>query len=421
MSLCNGYTITHRKSKRDDGMELELLQALAEQNERRIVLVVLDGVGDLPVSDRGGTPLEVAYTPNLDQIASRSICGMADPVGYGITPGSGPGHLSLFGYDPLQYTIGRGVLEALGIGFHMEPQDVAARANFATSRSDGTIVDRRAGRISTDASTELVTLLQREIPHVRYTEIILRPGKEHRFVLVLRGENLDDGVTDTDPQKTGMKPKEPEATRPEAEETVLVVKEFIDKARLCLEGKDPANMVLLRGFSKYPSLPTLGELYHLTAGAIATYPMYRGLARLAGMTILETGEEIVDEFTALARHWREYDFFFVHVKQTDKAGEDGDFDTKIAVLEEFDRHLTMLLELKPDVLIITGDHSTPIALKSHSWHAVPFLLMASTCRPDGVEKFSERACRAGGLGRFPTVATMRLGLAHALKLKKYGA
>lgn len=401
-------------------MKLDFVHELIEPASTKIVLLVLDGLGGLPSEPEGGTELERARTPNLDALAARGICGLQQPVGPGITPGSGPGHLALFGYDPTRYQVGRGVLSALGIGFELKPQDIAARGNFCTLDDEGRVVDRRAGRIPSDVNRELCALLREiEVPGV---ELFVRTVKEYRLLLVLRGEGLGHQVEDTDPQETGVKPLPPKALSPGAEQTARLIEIFLERAGEILTEHDPANMVLLRGFSKRPDWPSFPHLFGLKAAAIASYPMYRGVAQLVGMEVLETGPTVEDRFDVLRAHWDEYDFFFLHVKRIDSAGEDGDVDRKVALIEQADALLPDLVSLGPDVLIVTGDHSTPTVLRSHSWHPVPVVLWSEYCRPDRVERFGERDCVAGGLGpRIPAVELMPLAVASALRLQKFGA
>lgn len=401
-------------------MELDFIQRLIGPNQAKIVLLVMDGLGGLPLEPQGDTALEAARTPNLDRLAAESLCGLHQPVGPGITPGSGPSHLALFGYDPVKYQVGRGVLSALGIDFDLTPNDVAARGNFCTLDEDGRVADRRAGRIPTEVNRELCALLRDiELPGV---ELFVQPVKEYRFLLVLRGEGLSGDLADTDPQDVGEKPLDPEPGSPEADETAGLVREFLGQARDILAGQDPANMVLLRGFSKLPDWPSFEQAFGLRAAAIAGYPMYRGVAKLVGMDVLQTGSEPDEEWSVLEAHWDDYDFFFLHVKRIDSAGEDGDFARKASLIEEVDTLLPRLRRLEPDVLLVTGDHSTPALLKYHSWHPVPVLLWSRHCRADRVDQFGERACMAGGLGpRIPAVDLMPLALANARRLEKFGA
>lgn len=397
-----------------------ILKELSVKTDSKIVLVVMDGLGDLPNSE-GKTALEAAHIPNLDQLAARSVCGLTDPVSRGITPGSGPAHLSLFGYDPIKYQIGRGVLEALGVGINLTSDDLACRGNFATIDKDGIITDRRAGRIPTETNEKLCALLQREITKIDNIKVIITPGKEHRFVVVFRGEGLEDGISDADPQLNGQKVKYAEALRAESEKSVRIINRFIDKCLEVLKGEHPANAILLRGMAKHPNLPSLRELYKLNPAAIAAYPMYRGLARLVGMNILETGETIADEFLTIKENFQNYDFFYVHIKKTDSYGEDGNFAAKVKIIEETDQYIPALLELNPEVLVITGDHSTPAVLAGHSWHPNPFLLCSRYIRVDEVRHFSEKEFVKGGLGRFPSTDALTLMLANGLKLSKFGA
>jgi len=398
----------------------EEIRKLSHKSVSRIVLLVLDGLGGLPHPETGRTELESARKPNLDRVARESICGLTDQVSPGITPGSAPGHLAIFGYDPVKYSVGRGIIAALGIDLKLGPGDIAARGNFCTVGGDGTITDRRAGRISTETNAELCQLLNENIV-VSGAELRATPVKEHRFVLLLRGEGLSAELADSDPQRVGLAPKRIEALSTSARRTAAIANEFLSKARTLLLGRIPANMVLLRGFSQRPDIPTIPDIYKLNPAAIAIYPMYRGLARLLGMRLLPAGENITQQLETLHRHYEEYDFFFIHHKSTDSRGEDGDFEAKVHAIEEVDDALPQLLNVNPDVLLITGDHSTPATLASHSWHPVPFMLRGKWCRPDPVTEFSERACISGGLGRFPAVDIMTLAMANALKLDKFGA
>jgi 2,3-bisphosphoglycerate-independent phosphoglycerate mutase len=400
-------------------IEFEQMRKISRTSPSKIVLLVIDGVGGLPHPKTGKTELESARKPNLNRIARDSLCGLIDPVGPGITPGSAPGHLAIFGYDPVKYNIGRGVLEALGIDLELKPDDIAARGNFCTVDDKGIITHRRAGRIATDKNTVLCRLLNNIA--INGAEISVLPVKEHRFVLILRGEDLSPALADSDPQQLGLAPKKIEALLPQAQKTARIVNEFVSQAGNLLREETRANMVLLRGFSRRPDIPSIPEIYKLKPAAIATYPMYRGLARLVGMQVLPGGENITEQLNSLQRYYADYDFFFVHFKTTDARGEDGNFQAKVQAIEELDNALPSLLSLDPEVLIITGDHSTPATLAMHSWHPVPFMLKSKWCRPDNVAEFSERACLAGGMGRFPAMEIMPLAMANALKLDKFGA
>ena len=397
----------------------EVLQSLAIQTESKLLMVVIDGLGGLPV--RGKTELEAAKHPHLDRLTAKSVCGLIDPISYGITPGSGPSHLALFGYDPFRYEIGRGVMEALGIGLKLTKEDLTARGNFATMNERGVIVDRRAGRIATEKNQEICRFLQNEIKEVDGVQTSIYHGKEHRFVILFRGKELRDDLTDADPQKDGLEAKATEGLAPEAKRTAEIVNHYLRRATEVLKPFHPANTILLRGFSKIPDTPTMVERFKLRPAAIATYPMYRGLARLVGMEILETGETCRDEVETLKNHFHRYDFFYLHFKKADSAGEDGNFGGKVKAIEEVDRFVPAILKLNPDVLVITGDHSTPALLKSHSWPPNPILLYSKYIRPDGIRRFTERHCQKGQLGRFPAVDILPLMLANGLKLKKFGA
>ena len=399
--------------------EHELVRELAEKNASKIVMLVADGLGGLPMEPGGKTELETASTPNLDRLAARGTSGSSVPVLPGITPGSGPGHLGLFGYDPLEFKIGRGALEATGIGFELGPEDVAARGNFCTLDAGGLIADRRAGRIPSEESFKVVERLQ--AVKIDGVETFVKPVKEHRFVVVFRGKGLDGGVADTDPQALGVAPLDPQPLTPAARRTAEVAAEFVRQARAILKDEPKANGLVLRGFAAKPALPTYEELYGLRAAAIAVYPMYKGLARLVGMTLVGKAQSLDEQIDELAKCWNDYDFFFLHFKYTDSTGEDGAFEQKVKRVEELDRIIPRIEKLRPDVLIVTGDHSTPSLLKSHSWHPVPTLLSANTCRPDGLTKFSERECLRGGFGIFPAKHLMLLAMAHAQRFGKYGA
>jgi 2,3-bisphosphoglycerate-independent phosphoglycerate mutase len=400
--------------------QIEMMQELSIKNDTKIVLLVLDGLGGAPTEPGGPTELEAARTPNLDALAARSSCGVSIAVSQGITPGSGPGHLSLFGYDPLRYEIGRGVLEALGIGFDLQPMDVAARGNFCTLDATGLISDRRAGRIPTEEGVKRVEMLRSiQLPGV---QIFVEPVKEYRLVLVLRGEGLSGDIYDTDPQQTGVAPLPAVAHSPAAERTAELANQWIAEAADILADHPPANMLTLRGFAVDPNLPKFPDIFKLRSAAVAVYPMYKGVSRLVGMEVLPVdGDSPADEFETVRQNWDEHDFFFVHIKKTDSTGEDGNFDGKVQVIESVDEALPALLDLEPDVLIVTGDHSTPASLKSHSWHPLPILLSARTGRNDPVTEFGETACLGGSLGHIRHVDIMPLALAHALRLTKYGA
>lgn len=400
----------------------DLMRLLTKSAGGKIILLVLDGLGGIPQIGGTKSALEMAASPVMDKLAVEGCLGLSHPISRGITPGSGPAHLALFGYDPVGTPVGRGVLSALGVGFDLEPGDVAARGNFCTVDQNGRIIDRRAGRISSEDALPAVRKLDGlSIPGV---ETAVRQVKEYRFMLSLRGEGLNGHIADTDPQKTGVPPLAARALSPEAEMTAAVVNQWLEAAKDVLRDDMPANMATLRGFGQDPNLPRFSDVYKLNAACVAVYPMYRGVARLVGMDVIETGIHATpnDEFEIVAKNWDSYDFFFVHIKPTDSRGEDGDIEAKAAVIEQVDAALNVLLDLDPDVLIITGDHSTPARLKSHSWHPVPTLLWApSSHLQDRTGSFGEREAHSGGLGHFMATDLMPLALAHALRLKKYGA
>jgi 2,3-bisphosphoglycerate-independent phosphoglycerate mutase len=396
-----------------------LIKPLLQKNDSKIVLYVGDGLGGLPQTPGGKTELETAKTPNLDRLAKEGVCGGSIPVAPGISPGSGPGHLGLFGFDPVEYLIGRGALEATGIGFKLQEGDVAIRANFCTLDAKGNITDRRAGRIPTEESAPLaIKLREVKIPGI---EIFVEPVKEHRFVVVLRGAGLEGHVADTDPQATGVPPLAAKPLDPGSKKTAQVCDEFIVQAKKLLADQPKANCCTLRGITGKPSIPSYEEVYGLRAAAIAVYPMYKGLAQLVGMDILGDAQTLDQQMDVLKENWDKYDFFFIHFKYTDSTGEDGNFDAKVKRTEEYDAAVPRIMELGPDVVIATGDHSTPAMLASHSWHPVPTLLWAKNCRTDPCQSFGEAQCLQGGLGQFEAKHLMTLALANAGRLAKFGA
>ena len=397
----------------------KLTRELFVKNDSKIVMLVADGLGGLPMTPGGKTELETAKTPNLDALAKIGVQGGSIPVFPGISPGSGPGHLGLFGYDPIQYLIGRGALEATGIGFHMQPGDVAARGNFCTLDAAGNICDRRAGRIPTEESTPLAVRLRNvKIPGC---ETFVEPVKEHRFVVVFRAPGLAGNIKDTDPQVTGVPPLSAQAQDQASQRTAEIANQWIAAATKLLAGEQKANGLTLRGFAARPDLPSYEEVYGLKAAAIAVYPMYKGLARLVGMDVVGQAQTLGEQIDLLAANWAKYDFFFIHFKYTDSTGEDGNYGAKVRRIEEFDAVIPRVTALKPDVLIVTGDHSTPSFLRTHSWHPVPTLLVSDCCRTDGHATFGENTAARGGLGQFEAKYLMTLALANARRLGKYGA
>ncbi|UCF05793.1 MAG: 2,3-bisphosphoglycerate-independent phosphoglycerate mutase [bacterium] len=401
-----------------------MLRHLLRPNEAKIVFLILDGLGGIRNSEFPQTALEAANTPNLDALAGEGLCGRSMPISNGITPGSGPAHFALFGYDPLapENDVGRGVLEVTGSGYDLEAMDIAIRGNFATVNADRVLTDRRAGRIPHEECIRLCTKLGSTIQSIDGVQIIIMPVREYRFGVVLRGKGLSPEVEETDPQLTGKKPLDPVATSPEAERTAGIIAQFITRANEALADEKKANTVLMRGISRRPAIEPLQERTGLTPAAIASYPLYRGVARLCGMELIDTGFSVEEEIETLRSAYNKgYDFFFVHIKKADSYGEDGNIEGKIKVIEEVDRHIPSILELSPEVIIVTGDHSTPCALKLHSWHPVPFLVRSNVCGMDATVAFNETECDKGALGVFPARKIMELALANAGKLKKHGA
>ncbi len=396
----------------------ELFRDCYVSTSSKIVMLVVDGLGGLAHPDTGLSELETAHLPNLDAMARESACGLTTPVVPGVAPGSGPGHLALFGYDPLKHIIGRGALEALGIDVDLQPGDVAARGNFCTVDGSGSLVDRRAGRIPTELSAPLCHRLDQI--EVEGAQLDVFPVQDYRFVLRLRGQGLSEAISETDPQITGVSALEVLPISPEAQKTADMVNSFVSQAKRILAEEERGNMVLLRGWAQLPALPPMGDVYQLDPAGIAAYPMYRGLATVAGMNVIPTGRSFGDEVQTLHQRYQEHDFFFIHYKPADAAGEDGDFDAKVKCLEDLDPFIPQIRELEPDVFMVAGDHSTPAVMAAHSWHPVPFMLNSRLTRGEGIEGFNERACGLGSIGRIPATNVMLLALSHAGKLTKYG-
>ena len=400
--------------------DMDFYRALKREAKTKMLLLVADGLGGLANAPGGKTELETANTPNLDKLALEGTCGLLDPVAPGVTPGSGPAHLALFGYDPIGCNVGRGLLGALGVGFPIQHGDVAARINFCTVDSDGRVTDRRAGRIPTEKNRELIEKM-RNIK-VKGAQIFLETEKEHRAVVVFRADGLYDRLNDTDPQVTAAKPHEVKAADENSEKTAKIVREFLAKVAETLAGDHPANMILLRGFARHEQFVSMQDVFGIKCAAVATYPMYKGVAKLVGMDVLDCGPEPEDEVEALRKNFDAYDFFYMHYKKTDSRGEDGDFGAKVKAVEHLDTLIAPIRQLKWDVIAVTGDHSTPAVLKAHSWHPSPLVLWSKNERTDTCERFGETECAAkGGLGRLPSTALMPIMLANALRLEKFGA
>jgi 2,3-bisphosphoglycerate-independent phosphoglycerate mutase len=397
-----------------------LIESLVEKNSSRIVYFIMDGLGGLPMGEHSETELFAADTPHLDALARRSECGFILPVAPGVTPGSGPAHFALFGYDPVEAHIGRGVLEAAGIEFNLTARDLAARGNFATVDDQGHVVDRRAGRLNTEENRRICAKLKEKVA-VPGIELFIEPVKEHRVLVVFRGEGLRGDIADTDPQGVGAPPLQPVATDPGSEKASRVVKEFLNQASRVLADEKQANFLTLRGFAKHEPYASMEQRFGLRSLCIANYPMYRGVCSLLGMTLHPAEEDGGPQIKALKQNFQSFDFFFLHFKSPDKTGEDGDFTAKVKAIEELDRLIPAVLDLQPEVLVVTGDHSTPSAMKSHSWHPVPVLLHAEFVRKSPLSAFNETECLKGTLGRIPSHQLLPLALAYAGRLRKFGA
>jgi 2,3-bisphosphoglycerate-independent phosphoglycerate mutase len=407
-------------------MKLDALYSeLTLKPSAKLALLVMDGLGDLATRSQGHlTPLEAAATPNLDALSKDSAQGRMIPVAPGITPGSGPGHLGLFGYDPLEYQVGRGVIEALGLGMELKPGDVCARANFATLDAKGIVTDRRAGRIPTETCEKLCAMLSAKVKKVGDTEILIEAGKEHRFVVVFRGKGLEGPLTDADPNREGfpiptVKPRDPKSAK--QKKMAKLIADFYEEALPVIAKEKPANGFLMRGIAHQPEIPLFEERYLLRPAALAVYPMYKGLSQLVGMKKIEGPQTIKEQFERYLAEYNNFDFFFIHFKYTDKYGEDGNFAAKKKAIEEFDAALPILMRKKPDVLAITGDHSTPCALKGHSWHPQPVLLNSAYSGSDKLDRFTETGANCGSLGVFEAKYLIRLMQANARMFDKFGA
>jgi 2,3-bisphosphoglycerate-independent phosphoglycerate mutase len=404
-------------------MDQDILNSLITKNDSKIIYLIMDGLGGLPAQAGGKTELETAKTPNMDKLAENGILALLDPIGQGMTPGSGPAHLSLFGYDPIGDNVGRGILSALGVDFAVTNRDVCARLNFCTLDADGNVTDRRAGRIASELNEKLCKKIKDSVTLSDGIEFFLSTESEHRALLVIRGDGLGGNINDTDSQQTGVPPLAAEGKDEPSKKAAKYVNEFLGKVKEVLKDESPANFILARGFAKHEPLPTMEERYGIKCAAIAQYPMYRGLARLVGMDVLPVPETYPAMYQQLVDHYEDYDFFFIHFKKTDSYGEDGNFDAKVKVIEEVDAWVKQLESLGPDVLLITGDHSTPAVMKSHSWHPVPALLHCTNglSRRDHNTSFGETECGQGGLGRMPMKDIILEVLASAGRILKFGA
>ena len=405
------------------------VEDLVQENDKKIVMLVIDGLGDIPDPNHDyKTPLEVAKKPNIDKLVKKSVLGRIIPVHYGVTPGSGAGHLGLFGYDPRNYELGRGIMEALGLDLQIFPSDVTARGNFVTLDKESLLIKNRRGgpgkddRLPTAETRQRVEFLSDNVNKILSIEILLTPGLDHRFVSIFRGREMRCGLTDSDPGREELPILQIKALDSNSQVSAQIVNEFHARANKLLLAEYPyGNSMVMRGFSKRPSWPTMKQRYGLNCCAIAEYPMYRGLAQILGMDKVSTGSTPEDAFKSYLDIYKKYDFFFIHIKKTDSYGESGKFDEKVGVIESIDAAFPVLESKMPDVLVITGDHSTPVPMKAHSWHPVPLLIYSEFCGADQSKKFTENECNYGALSTFPSRHLMNIILANAGKLKKYQA
>ncbi len=398
-----------------------MLKDLIRPHAGRILLVVADGLGGAPNGD-GVTEMEMARRTHLDELASKSSLGLTDPIETGVTPGSVPAHLALFGYDPHEFWVGRGAVEARGLDLKLMREDLCIRANFCTiDRKTGIVTDRRAGRIPTAKNEELVARIQSAMRKIDGIEVMVHSGMDYRFVVVLRGTGLSTKLGESDPEKEGLRPRPITALTWRAERTSEVINEFLKKATELIKDEEKANYILLRGYAKPPDLEPINDRYWVRAACVAVYPAYKGLARILGMDVLDCGDTWESELNAVEQNLDRYDFFFLHLKELDKLGEDGNFARKVEQLGKLDSLVPRITKMGFDVIVITGDHSTPAVLKAHSWHPNPFLLWSPWVRREGKAEFTERGCARGQLGRMSALEVMPLVLANARKLAKFGA
>ena len=379
--------------------------------------MVVDGLGGM-ADERQGTELEDASTPHLDDLAAGGVTGLLEPVGPGITPGSGPGHLALFGYDPVRFVLGRGALSAAGLGVPLHPGDVAARGNLCTLDAEGTVVDRRAGRISDEEGRRVVARLDEEVAGAEFHH-----EKGHRVLVVFRG----DGPRPPDRRHGPAGDRRPAAGPPSPRSgggghRRRSSSATLEEVRRVLADEPAANGLLLRGFDTQRALPSFRERTGMRAAAVAVYPMYRGIAALLGFDVLGPPADLSEQVRLLEKHREDADLFFVHVKDADAAGEDGDRAAKIAAIERVDDAiLDLIAAADPGVVAVTGDHATPSQMAAHSWHPVPVLVHGPRCGRDETDRFGERWCRAGGLGTRPSTDLLPILMANAGHLAKYGA
>ena len=404
----------------------------------KVVLVIIDGLGDRPISElKDQTPLEAANTPNLDYFATNGITGIMNAIDVGIRPGSDTSHLAIFGYDPETHYTGRGIFEAAGIGMELKKGDIALRGNFATVTEDLIIVDRRAGRIE-NVSKLADALNGMKIDGVRF---FVKAGVMHRAGVVLRGSNLSHMVSDNDPHEVGVKVKQVKAldNTEEAKFTASVINKFLEEAHKILKEHEvnkkrrkerllEANYILLRGASKLTHFEPFEKKYKLKACCIAGAGLYKGIAKVLGMDVLQvkgaTGTANTDinaKFIAAKKALAKYDFVFVHIKYADNYAEDGNVFGKLKFIEKIDDALIHLIGIKDTLIVITADHSTPCKLKAHSGDPVPIVMFGEGVRTDKVKEFNERSCMQGGLGRIKGKDLMNEILNLIGKAKLYGA
>ncbi|MCK4443355.1 MAG: 2,3-bisphosphoglycerate-independent phosphoglycerate mutase [Thermoplasmata archaeon] len=406
---------------------------------KKILLIILDGMADRPVAVLGSkTPLQAANTPNMDWFAKNGMCGQMDPIAPGVRPGSDTSHLAILGYNPHEVYTGRGPFEAAGVGLPMEHGDIAFRCNFGTIDADGTVRDRRAGRIRKGTSEIARDLDGMPIEGVK---VIFKEATEHRAVLILRGDGLSPKVTDVDPHAVGVKYHECEALEPEAGRTAEIVNEFVERSREILadhevnkkrlkEGDFPANIILPRGSGVFPHLDSLEERFGIRSAAICGVTLIKGICRVAGMKILDvdgaTGgldTDMIAKGKAAIEALESYDFVFLNVKAPDICGHDGDPEGKVKVAERLDMMMSFIRkELRNDVIMaVTSDHSTPVSVRDHAGDSVPLIVYGKDIRVDEVSSYDEISVTKGILGRIRGSDLIHILLDQSGRAEKFGS